>query len=280
MGFNLSGIVLNRSYKDNINAINNQFNWNLEFEKEIDFETASENWKDEGICDIYFAEKGTLLFINMDMCVEAWHIENGNSLTFALSETSMAFNLNYCEGQNVKRSIMEVNGERMTDEGDKLQAENSAEDTSEIIWQQMGEVLGKTFWSIEPDEKAYRYKFIKNEQAVEKPLSLDTESPLPTAEEMELMFQAYFKERIEKVNEILSFVEANKGIKNRQGKMGYLCKTNVEFSEENINSLNSHPSILKIERITNATFGPGYITTFKTLKTSLIESIKNIFTKK
>ena len=109
--------------------------------------------KEDGICDVYFSENGTLLFISMEMCTESFPLKNDNSLTFALSETSMAFYINYCENGIEKRSIMEVNDERMQDEGEKLEVENNAEDTSEIIWNQLEVVIGKRFWVIEPDEK-------------------------------------------------------------------------------------------------------------------------------
>ena len=161
MGFNLSGLAINKNYENEFDNLQKELGWNLEKQSEIDFETASSNWKDDGICDAYFSEKGTLLFISMDMCTESWPLKKDNTLTFALSETSMAFNINYCENGIEKRSIMEVNDERMQDEGEKLEVEDKSEDTSEIIWNQIEAVIGKRFWDIEPDEKAVRYVFAK-----------------------------------------------------------------------------------------------------------------------
>jgi len=160
MGFNISGLAINKNYENDFDSLQKELGWNLKKETEIDFETASSNWKDDGICDVYFSENGTLLFISMEMCTESFPLKNDNSLTFALSETSMAFYINYCENGIEKRSIMEVNDERMQDEGEKLEVENNAEDTSEIIWNQLEVVIGKRFWVIEPDEKATRYLFV------------------------------------------------------------------------------------------------------------------------
>ena len=160
MGFNISGLAINKNYENDFDSLQKELGWNLKKETEIDFETASSNWKDDGICDVYFSENGTLLFISMEMCTESFPLKNDNSLTFALSETSMAFYINYCENGIEKRLIMEVNDERMQDEGEKLGVENTAEDTSEIIWNQLEVVIGKRFWDIEPDEKATRYLFV------------------------------------------------------------------------------------------------------------------------
>jgi len=153
MGFNLSGLAINKNYENEFDNLQKELGWNLQKQSEIDFETASSNWKDDRICDAYFSEKGTLLFISMDMCAESWPLKKDNTLTFALSETSMTFNINYCENGIEKRSIMEVNGERMQDEGEKLEIEDKSEDTSEIIWNQIEVVIGKSFWDIEPEEK-------------------------------------------------------------------------------------------------------------------------------
>lgn len=163
MGFNVSGLVINKNYRDNFESLRKELGWTLKKEGEISFEEASANWKDDGICDVYFSEKGTLLFISMDMCVESWGLKNANTLTFALSETSMAFNMNYCENGILKRSIMEVDGDRMGDEGEKLAVEEKSEDISEIIWNQMEVVLGKSFWSIDPGDKAERYLFVNED---------------------------------------------------------------------------------------------------------------------
>jgi hypothetical protein len=160
MGFNISGLAINKNYENDFDSLQKELGWNLKKETEIDFETASSNWKEDGICDVYFSENGTLLFISMEMCTESFPLKNDNSLTFALSETSMAFYINYCENGIEKRLIMEVNDERMQDEGEKLGVENNAEDTSEIIWNQLEVVIGKRFWDIEPDEKATRYLFV------------------------------------------------------------------------------------------------------------------------
>ena len=57
---------------------------------------------------------------------------------------------------------MEVERNRRIDEGEKLHVEKEEDDTSEIIWNQIEQVLGKKFWDIDYEEKAYRYKFISD----------------------------------------------------------------------------------------------------------------------
>ncbi len=160
MGFNVSGLVINENYENRMEDLQAALGWNLQKGETISFETASSNWKDERLCDVYFSEKGTLLFISMERCAQPLGIKNTNTLTFALSETSMVFNRSYCENGIVKRSIMEMEGDRMSARGEQLPVEEISEDTSEIIWNQLAVVLGKRFWDIEFGEKAERYTFV------------------------------------------------------------------------------------------------------------------------
>lgn len=200
MGFNISGLAINKNYKDSFDQLQKELGWTLKKESDIDFETASSNWKEDGICDVYFSENGTLLFISIDMCTESWGLENANTLTFALSETSMAFNLSYCENGIVKRSIMQVEDNRMAEEGEKLEVENKSQDVSEIIWNQMEVVLGKSFWNIDPSEKAERYLFVKEEKAPVKVVSAPSlpkqESPAPEINRSSFTNQFMIEEKI------------------------------------------------------------------------------------
>ena len=168
MGFNISGLAINKNFQNDFDQLQNKLGWYLKKQSEIDFDIASSNWKEEGICDVFYTEKGTLLFMDIDMCTESIEIEGLDTLTFGISETSMTFILNYCENGIEKRTIMESDGERFEDDGTKLEVEETSEDTSEIIWSQIEQVIGRSFWSIEPEECAVRYIFFTEEN--QKPM--------------------------------------------------------------------------------------------------------------
>ncbi|MDA3616233.1 hypothetical protein [Polluticaenibacter yanchengensis] len=176
MGFNISGIVINKNLKERKEELSKILDLNLEFDKEIDFETASENWKDEGIIDVYFGKDGTLIFANEDLCLgDGYSYQETNILTFAMSETSMAFKFGYTEnGKNI-RSKMEVNGETFNEEGDKLEIENDEGDISEVIFKQIETILHQKFWDIQPDEKSMRYFIKSSEQSKPDPAPIISE---------------------------------------------------------------------------------------------------------
>lgn len=161
MGMNVAGFVINKNYTNHIDELQEKLGFQLEEVSDIDFETASENWKEENVFDLYFTEKGTLIFVEMD--VDPLIIEKQMVLTFANSETSMAFRLDYYVGKNLQRSLMEVEGERVSNDGDEFMHEEDGQEVGEVVFNQMEEMLGESFWSIEPDAKAVRYKKVIEE---------------------------------------------------------------------------------------------------------------------
>lgn len=159
MGFNIAGIVINKNYDNKIEELGNSLGLKLTFEKEVSYEEASSNWKDDGVCDIYFAENGTFLYLSMERCGMPCKIENQNVLSFCYSETSMAFSLNYCEGFKLQRSIMDFDGDIKRQSGNPLPEEATNSETSELIFAKIADVLGQKFWDIDFASKAFRYKF-------------------------------------------------------------------------------------------------------------------------
>lgn len=184
---NISGIVINRNLanrnlanrKDELSKI---LNLNLEFDTAIDFATASEN-REEGFADVYFSEKGTLVLAAEDLCAgESYAYPEPSIFTFALSETAMAFDFSYTENNQLIRSKLKVDGAVIAELGSKLSIEIEQEDISEVIWHQIGLVLGKNFWEIQPEEKMTRFHLRNNVTEMEKNFSI-TEAIVTRAEE-------------------------------------------------------------------------------------------------
>ena len=175
MGHNISGIAINKNFENNVEELSKLLGVELQIENEIIFEDASENWKEEGYFDVYFSKNGTLVFANIDYCLEPYSHKETNILTFALSETSMTFNIGYTEKDVLVRRIMKVNDEIIDEEGELLQCEiDNEDDMTEAIFDQIGEVIGTHFYEIELDEKAYRFT-LKNTASVEQPTQVQVE---------------------------------------------------------------------------------------------------------
>lgn len=178
MGYNISGVVINKCLKNHESDLSKLLRLDLEYDCEIDFETASENWKDDEIIDVYFGDNGTLIFTNFELCNdESYFFAESQTLTFTFSETSMAFYFGYSINEKLIRSKMYVENEIIFEQGLLLKIEDENEDISEVIWKQIEMVFGKSFWEIELEEKAKRYR-IKNTTEIEQPIIKEHAIPI------------------------------------------------------------------------------------------------------
>ena len=158
MGFNIAGVVINKNYQDSIIELGEELGLELQFKNEITFEEAVSNWKADDQCDVFFSEQGTLLFFAMDRGAGEYKIEGQQVFTFAISESSMVFSLTYFEGNTLQRSLTEFNGEIMQEDGEPLPEEVNTQNTSRLIFSKIGALLGTSFWQIENEAPAFRYK--------------------------------------------------------------------------------------------------------------------------
>lgn len=158
MGFNIAGIVINKNLESSKETIESILKVNLVLERTIDFETASDNDKEEDIIDVYFGDNGTLIFANEDHCLnDGYTFHQTDILTFAVSETAMVYSFHYSENGKIIRSKMEVKGEIIDDEATNEATKNEEVDIASLIWQYINQVLGQSYFSIKPDEKVFRY---------------------------------------------------------------------------------------------------------------------------
>lgn len=173
MGFNLSGIVINENLQNQTNRLSEILKVNLEMEKEINFEIASSNYKEEGIIDVYFGQNGTLIFAHEDLCTgEELGFEKTKILTFSTSESTMSFYLSYSVNNRTFRNVMEFENEKLTDDGEKLDFEEDQE-TSELVWDFISYVLGEDYWGISESDKTYRFAIVQKDSFTIENFTID-----------------------------------------------------------------------------------------------------------
>ncbi|MBY0537238.1 MAG: hypothetical protein K2P88_15410 [Chitinophagaceae bacterium] len=274
MGFNVSGIAINGNFQGREEQLWEALGFNVVFEKEIYFEEASSNWKDDVLCDVYFTERGTLIFLSMDRCIEGYSIPDQQCFTFALSETSMAFNFEYAEGSKVLRRFMEVNGEELSAEGTPLEVELNTSDSADKIWKQIEVVLGASFWSIDPAAKAYCYQFKAKEAAPVPAPVVSVVSQTSKSEDFEMLSSE------ENLAMLLKTMDEKKDQKFRFGKFSLMFFQQEDFNEIELNKLKAHPSFFRIERFKNFSKGPVYIVTMKTKNMGFLKSIIDLLRSK
>ena len=164
MGFNIAGIVASANLSDNLPLLEDALYHKLEKVDDITFEEALSNWKEEGICDVYFGPKGTIAFLSHEMCSDTYNLEGMDTLTFALSETAMAFTFEYYKHGEFSRSMMEYDGERKSQRGTPLESESEETTCDELIWMLIDKTLGESIHEIDFEAKAVRYRLVERGQ--------------------------------------------------------------------------------------------------------------------
>lgn len=165
MSFSIFGIAINKNYENNFEELQKGLGWQLKKESIIDLETASENRKEEGIVDVYFSQKGTLLFLPAELMdsIENWFLRDINQLTFSIDDNMMHFLLKYYERGILKRSIMDFDGE-LIETGAPFSFEEESDETMEIILELIKEMIEIDLWEVwetaELEKKVIRYKQI------------------------------------------------------------------------------------------------------------------------
>lgn len=159
MGVNIAGLVINRIYKDNVAGLEKILGEKLVFDKEVPFEEASENWKKNTYCDVYYSDSGTLVFLSFESAGFDFPVKDQVTFSFVLSETSMMFSVNYTRNGEVLRTILESEGIVHQDEGIPFEYEAKKEDRSGLIHYLFEKTLGIPFIEIDPAAMCYRYTF-------------------------------------------------------------------------------------------------------------------------
>ncbi|KFF05835.1 hypothetical protein [Flavobacterium reichenbachii] len=173
MGFNFTGIVVNKNYEDDINVLAKDLGLgNLKYEEEIEFSEAHHYVsKNTRHCVVYPAENGTLIFLCQPLLNIERIAKNEEVLSFLISEYSMTFFFEYYKKDrsvinlNNSNSVFEcvrskilITDNEIAEYGDKLPIESSNNlDTMDTIFHLISEVLGQEFGSIDMNCKIKTY---------------------------------------------------------------------------------------------------------------------------
>lgn len=165
MGYNLSGIAINKNLAQNLDIVADALNIRLIKQGEVFFDTASANHTPKEDFFAYFTDNGTLIFLHADYVTKKLSIPESITYSFLYGEGYGGYYFYYDDDtKNIIREItfMEpVNLEYGDYEGEGFHREiskNHPDSIPETVWDLIGDVLGKPFFDIDLEEKALHYK--------------------------------------------------------------------------------------------------------------------------
>lgn len=192
MGFNFTGITIDKNFDKDPEKIIKFLGLPLTFEKEIDFESGS-GYKDAEYFDIFFSEKGVSIYTYEPIQIDPSQSQNCSVLSYMVSETSMAFFMSLDKNGERIREVVDHEGDISNNIGEPLEIEKD-EHLMESIIKQKEIMFGHNFYQMPLEFKGLRYKIAKvTEQDIYKAPFYDSNSLASNPGRMSLNFFQWIK---------------------------------------------------------------------------------------
>jgi len=188
MGFNIAGLVINQNYEKDINKLSQDLKWDIEILEEIDFETASSNWTPDDEFRLHFTDKATMIFFPHDWVADQFKSDTADTLNYAYSATSMAFQVDLFRSGELVRSITEFDDEKKYEEGQPLALEQKHSSADALTFALIDEMLDDDFGSIDLSSQSYRCKKILRKQQIVQQVDTHREVKKKTSENVKIKF--------------------------------------------------------------------------------------------
>lgn len=164
MGFNIIGVAVDKKFADKGKLCQDLKIGQVQLvETDEVFENAISSYEmEDDSVFITETEQGTLLTFGTGIDIAAIRIdhisEGGNALLFIIGDTVGMYLLFFASNGKVIRYLEYNDGERRKDQGKPLPAEIDSQETDGAIFDLIGQLLGVSFWSLEPDITSSLYK--------------------------------------------------------------------------------------------------------------------------
>ncbi len=164
MGLNILGIAVNQKIEDKISFCRELQIGEVELaEENAVFEEASSSYS-MGDNDVYFTETATGTLVTFGTSIDFTTIKvRPNSigrklLLFVIGETVGMYILFLAENGEIVRYLNYDQGQKIAERGLPLAPEETAADISELILTVVKEIIGTSFWDIDPSHRAIKFE--------------------------------------------------------------------------------------------------------------------------
>lgn len=154
MGFNISGICLDKNYATDMEGLERRLGWRLSKPIPATMETVSANYWAEGPCaGLVFTETGTLIFLSPHLMLAHNDIARGRSIGFVISETTDTYGFRFFDAGEMIRELLVAEGQASENPGSPLSFE-TGDDNFTNIMNGMERILGQSFSSLQNSHPA------------------------------------------------------------------------------------------------------------------------------
>lgn len=153
MGFNFTGILINSHAEEQ--KLKSLFDTEIAFLKEVDFEEATDSFRDENTVDMVQTETGTLIITGLGQIYDISDFD-GEIIQFMISDISDTYYFEKYKDKVLERKYIYSQGEIAEDEGSGIIQHD--EDFTDQIWELADRYLQNNFKTTMFDQQFKRYQ--------------------------------------------------------------------------------------------------------------------------
>ncbi len=159
---NFGGLAINQNYKDKLDELGFLLERDLIFEEELPLSRAFQPLSRD-YCNIFYTERGTFLFLNIDMADHQYIFGGEETFSFFISQEQDTHFFNHIKNGSIVASEYVLNG--VSPKPTAYQMITPQEDIVDIsegaIYKTLENVLGEDIRDIPHNAVCFRYRFQK-----------------------------------------------------------------------------------------------------------------------
>ncbi len=159
---NFGGLAINQNYKDRLDELALLFERDFIFERELYFAEAFQPLSRD-YCNIYYTERGTFLFLNIDVADHQYVFGGEETFSFFIAQEQDTHFFNHIKSGSIVASEYVLNG--VSPKPTAYQMITPQEDIVDIsegaIYKTLQDVLGEDFRAIPDNAVCFHYRLRK-----------------------------------------------------------------------------------------------------------------------
>lgn len=152
MGYNITGLLIKGQIDET--QIENFLETKITYVKDVDFEDATSEDRDENTIDILRTDSGALILSGLGMMYDLSGFD-GEIIQFMISDISDTYYFEKCTRGDLNRKYIFSQGDLVENEGDGF---NEKDDFTDQIWAIADQYLEKDFAANMDDQQFKRYQ--------------------------------------------------------------------------------------------------------------------------
>jgi hypothetical protein len=160
MGFNISGIIIENNFTEDINKVSENLEIGFKIIGDSESYEATERIDEKDELFICFTKSSTIIFYEAGLFDNNIYSQTYNSLNFLYLEVPMMFGIRYVKDCETIRNLLTIDGKIIYSVGRKLKAELGTTNVDEIVLNFANQISGINLLGIPEQTKVLKCRIV------------------------------------------------------------------------------------------------------------------------